>query len=109
MHLVRASDDKSVISAIYLDILSSRNLVPVVLLFSNMPLPYWKMRGPWQRYYRSCVRLDWCCVELQWDYFGDAISSFLAYLGVSQKTGFKFVPKNNPIVQCDSTPTQSHT
>ena len=40
MHLVGASNDKSVISAIYLDILSSRKLVPVVFLFSNMPLPY---------------------------------------------------------------------
>ena len=27
---------------------------------------------------------------------------------VTQKTGFKFMPKNNPIVQRDSTPTQSH-
>lgn len=40
MHLVGTSNDKSVISAIYLDILSSRKLVPVVFLFSNMPLPY---------------------------------------------------------------------
>lgn len=39
MHLVGTSNDKSMISAIYLDILSSRNLVPVVFLFSNMPLP----------------------------------------------------------------------
>ena len=40
MHLVGTSNDKSVISAIYLDIFSSRKLVPVVFLFSNMPLPY---------------------------------------------------------------------
>ena len=40
MHLVGTSNDKSVISAIYLDSLSSRKLVPVVFLFSNMPLPY---------------------------------------------------------------------
>ena len=40
MHFVGISNDKSVISAIYLDILSSRKLVPVVFLFSNMPLPY---------------------------------------------------------------------
>ena len=39
----------------------------------------------------------------------DAIAAFIGYYQVAQETGPRiFVPKNSPMVQFDTTPTQSH-
>ena len=50
-----------------------------------------------------------CRIAL-WDCFGDAIAAFVGNYEVAQETGPRiFVPKNSPMVQFDTTPTQSHT
>ena len=49
------------------------------------------------------------CRIAPWYCFGEAIAAFIGYYEVAQETGPRiFVPKNTPMVQFDTTPTQSH-
>ena len=49
------------------------------------------------------------CRIVLWDCLGDAIAAFIGHYGIAQKTGPRiFVPKNSPMVQFDTPPTQSH-
>ena len=47
-----------------------------------------------------------CRIAL-WDFFGNAVIFFIGYYKIALETGSEFVLQNNPIMQFDTTKTQS--
>ena len=47
------------------------------------------------------------CRIAPWDFFGNAVIFFIDYYKIALETGSEFVLQNNPIMQFDTTKTQS--